>query len=89
MIIFWLLLRLHHINQKKEGRVGEMAFKLDMSNAYDRMEWECLEKIIENLGFAKRWIQLIMLCMTSVTYAIKINGSPRGHIIPRRGGPSR
>lgn len=62
-----------------------MAFKLDMSNAYDRMEWECLEKIIENLGFAKRWIQLIMLCMTSVTYAIKINGSPRGHIIPRRG----
>lgn len=40
---------------------------------------------MEKLGFAKRWIHLIMQCVTSVTYAIKINGVPNGNIIPSRG----
>ena len=29
---------MHHISQKKGGRVREMTFKLDMSKAYDRVE---------------------------------------------------
>lgn len=59
-----------------------MALKLDMSEEYDRMEWICLEKIKEKLGFAERWRILIMQCVTSITYAIQINGSPRGCINP-------
>ena len=27
---------MHHINQKKGGKVGEIALKLDMSKAFDR-----------------------------------------------------
>ncbi|KAK9984473.1 hypothetical protein SO802_033998 [Lithocarpus litseifolius] len=76
---------MHHISNKKTGNVGEMALKLDMSKAYNRVEWGCLEKIMEKLGFAERWREQIMRCVRSVTYSIKINGSPRGHIIPSRG----
>ena len=65
--------------------MGEMTLKLDMSKAYDRVEWECLEKIMEKLGFAERWICLIMQCVTFVTYAIEINGAPKGNIIPLKG----
>lgn len=40
---------------------------------------------MEKLGFVERWIHLIMQCVTSMTYAIKINGVPKGNIIPLRG----
>ena len=29
---------MHHINQKKMGKIGEMAVKLDMNKAYNRVE---------------------------------------------------
>ena len=76
---------MHHISNKKSGKVGEMARKLDMSKAYDTVGWEYLEKIMKKLGFDERWRVLVMKCVRSVTYSIKINGSPRGHIIPFRG----
>ena len=76
---------MHHISQKKGGGVGEMAVKLDISKVYDRVEWTCLEKIMEKLGFMDKWRKLIMQCVTTVTYAIRINGCPKGHIIPSKG----
>ena len=76
---------MHHINQKRGGKIGEMALKLDMSKAYDRVEWVCLEKIMEKLGFSFRWRELMMHCIFSVTYVVRINGSPQGNIIPSRG----
>ena len=56
-----------------------------MSKAYNKVEWVCLEKIIERLGFAPRWRGLMMQCITSVTYSIKINGKLSGKITPSRG----
>ena len=32
-----------HINKKKKGKWGEMAIKLDMSKAYNCVEWDCLQ----------------------------------------------
>ena len=29
---------MHHISQKKGGKIGEMTLKLDMSKAYDQVE---------------------------------------------------
>ena len=76
---------IHHISQKNGGKIGEMALKLDMNKAYDRVEWVWLNKAMEKLGFADRIRDLIMRCVSTVTYSVKINGVPRGHIIPFRG----
>ena len=43
------------------------------------------KKFIEKLGFTERWRSLVMKCVTSVNYAIKVNGCPFGNITPTRG----
>ena len=76
---------MHRINTKHSGKVGEMALKLDMSKAFDRVEWGCLEKIIYKMGFHDSWVKLMMRCVNTITYSIKINGRPQGYITPSRG----
>jgi len=74
----------HHINNRR-GAGGLAAIKLDMSKAYDRIEWPFLKKMMQKLGFQEKWIDLIMKCVTTVSYRIKVNGeytdsffSPKG-----------
>ena len=76
---------MNHIKHKRTGKVEEMALKLDMSKAFNRVEWGCLEKIMYKMGFHDMWVKTVMRYVSSVTYSIKINGHPRGHIIPTRG----
>ena len=48
---------LHTMNGRMKGRKGYMTLKLDMSKAYDRVEWVFLEKVMLKLDFAPIWVQ--------------------------------
>ena len=67
------------------GKKSFMAVKLDMSKAYDKVEWGFLEETMKCMGFAARWINLVMMFMKSVQYAMMVNGVPCGNIQPTRG----
>ena len=61
------------------------ALKLDMSKAYDRVEWCFPEKMMKRLGFHDSWIGLIMECVSTVKYRVKVNGDLSDIFVPQRG----
>ena len=76
---------LHSMHTRMWSKVGYMGIKLNMSKAYDRVEWSFLEAMMRKMDFSKEWINLIMVCVSSVSYAILVNGQPSGKIKPTRG----
>ncbi|KAH9727416.1 reverse transcriptase domain-containing protein [Citrus sinensis] len=75
----------HFLKRKKQGKMGTSAFKIDMSKAYDRIEWDFLKAVMLRMRFDKGWVDLIMLCVSTVRYKVLRNGAEVGPIIPSRG----
>ncbi|XP_026429856.1 uncharacterized protein LOC113326320 [Papaver somniferum] len=69
-------------NDKVEGTA---SIKLDMSKAYDKLEWSFLEKVLRKMDLAENWIKLINQCVSTISYSVLLNGSPTGFFQPERG----
>ena len=76
---------LHSLQIYKSDSHGFMALKLDMSKAYDRVEWNFLEEIMRKMGFNENWINLVMVYVRTVTYSVLVNGESCGMTHPTRG----
>ena len=62
-----------------------MAMKLNISKAYDRVEWPFLKCIMTRLGLPEVWIDRVMTCVTTPSFLVRINGKAYGNITPYRG----
>ena len=75
----------HYLRKKKAGKKGYLGLKLDMSKAYDRVEWCFVEKMMDKLGFPSNYVKLVMKCISSASFAVLVNGQPSRTFIPTRG----
>lgn len=76
---------LHYLKKKNKVKQGWMRVKLDISKAYDIMEWKFLEQMMMKLGFSSNWISLIMHCVTTFSYRFILNGEITVQIKQTRG----
>lgn len=75
----------HYLKCRTRGKTQYMALKLDVSKAYDRIEWLFLRRIFIRLGFAESVVNLILLCVSSMSFSFLLNGKQFGAFQPARG----
>ncbi|GJU27805.1 hypothetical protein Tco_1166426 [Tanacetum coccineum] len=75
----------HYIRNKKKGSQQFMALKLDLSKAFDRVEWDFLLESLKRLDFGNKWCTWISACISSYELEFMINGNSIGTIKPSRG----
>ena len=76
---------IHHMKRKSKGKKGDVALKIDISKAYDKIDWGFLKGIMLKLGFDSRWVDVMMSCVSTVRYSVLVNGMEVGPIVPKRG----
>ena len=72
-----------HIRRK--GKKGTLALKLDVSKAYDRVEWSFHKGMMIKLGFLEVWVDRVMRYVSTPSFFVQINGKAYGNVIPSRG----
>lgn len=75
----------HYINSPASRNRDYMTLKLDINKAYDRVEWSFLWKILLRFGLAHSFVDLIILCVSSVFFSFMLNGARFGELRPERG----
>lgn len=58
---------LHSLPSIVKVKLRYMALKIDMSNAYDRIEWVFIKEVMLKLGFRVQWVNWIMERISIVT----------------------
>ncbi|XP_042023121.1 uncharacterized protein LOC121770456 [Salvia splendens] len=62
-----------------------VAIKIDMAKAYDRVQWSFLQKVLKHMGFPEPWVDLIKRCIGSCWFSILVHGVPAGFFKSTRG----
>ncbi|XP_042003915.1 uncharacterized protein LOC121752889 [Salvia splendens] len=62
-----------------------MALKLDMAKAYDRVQWPFLLKVLRKMGFTEKWVGMIERCINSCWFSVLLNGTSAGFFKSTRG----
>ncbi|PNY05394.1 ribonuclease H [Trifolium pratense] len=74
-----------HNMRKMNGKVGYFAIKVDLSKAYDRLNWNFIHQTLIEVGYPLEWIAVVMNSVTSVRTNVKWNGESANYFHPQQG----
>jgi len=66
------------MNTKTIGDDCCMALKLDISKAYDCMDWDYMKEVMNKIGLAELWIKWMAMYVESVNYSVLGNNEVAG-----------
>nr|XP_009793629.1 PREDICTED: uncharacterized protein LOC104240481 [Nicotiana sylvestris] len=56
-----------------------------MQKTYDSVEWRYIEQVLRTLNFPEIFVRWIMVCISTVTYSVFINGRPKNSFEAKKG----
>lgn len=74
---------LNRFNSRTWG--SSIILKLDMTKAYDRLDWNFLKEILHSFGLGENFIQLIDYCGTTPKFSVMMNGPYKSFFKSSRG----
>ena len=69
----------------KDSISPRCAMKLDISKAFDSVQWSFLLNCLPAMGFPSKFIHWIKLCVTSPSFSVQVNGDLAGYFQSARG----
>ena len=72
-------------NYHKDTVTPRCLMKIDISKAFDSVQWDFVLKSLSVLGFPEKYIHWIKLCITSPSFSVQVNGDLAGYFQSSRG----
>ncbi|XP_010412544.1 PREDICTED: uncharacterized protein LOC104698855 [Camelina sativa] len=63
----------------KESVSGRCAIKIDISKAFDLVQWSFLSKVLTAMCCPPTFVQWIMLCVTTASFSVQVKGDLVGY----------
>ena len=52
------------LKRKEKG----ILCKLDIEKAYDKINWNCIIKVLQKMGFGAKWVKWIKRCISNASF---------------------
>lgn len=69
----------------KEDITPRCVMKIDISKAFDSVQWDFVLKSLEVLGVPSRFVHWIKLCVTTPSFSVQVSGELAGYFQSSRG----
>ncbi|RVW64332.1 putative ribonuclease H protein [Vitis vinifera] len=73
------------INSILKNNENGILCKLDIEKAYDNVDWSFLLTVMQKMGFGEKWLEWIKWCISTASFSVLINGTPKGFFQSSRG----